>query len=560
MKKFFLIQTLAGLLAINASAAEVSGTPRDSNTGNTGGYDGTRVEAQLLLNVKDHVNAVHFIRDNNDPRVITKTYILKNVDPYEFRDYLRQMVQSKRVGNSTVQQQYPGNTANPPTATVSSPSLNPANAQSGFTPQVQLGSNTAVECLKYVDGTGLLIVSAEDYRFKDHKNGMGIDTLVAMLDSPSMGPLSFGSQMFIYMPKYVPARNLMPLIQNMGMNIQDVTELWQGSDLVAYDPDLNWLIFDVTNYSSYNVAAMLEKYDVPIPQVRMKITVYEIYKEQDDKMGIDFQSWKNNEGADFFSGGGRFRNNWAAMYNQTPALALNYGSERTSFYNFNPKWNTRYLDFLVSKGNAKIVHSGELCIRNASSAYLDRTTQIFYMDTSTPVNNAATLPDTGVGPYELLSALIGEVMPTDIPVGKGNQQVVTRSTAGYGFTLNVKNVSVNLDETSFDITATNTSLIGFESNGAPRISKGSSVAQTISLPHGKNSFIIGGLRKQETVKSRTGIPWLCEIPVLEYIFGTVSTSTRYADLVIVGECEWASPAEAKAHAITKKRTKGNPVQ
>ena len=560
MKKFFLIQTLAGLLAINASAAEVAGTPRDSNTGNTGGYDGTRVEAQLLLNVQDHVNAVHFIRDNNDPRVITKTYILKNVDPYEFRDYLRQMVQSKRVGNSTVQQQYPGNTANPPTATVSSPSLNPANAQSGFTPQVQLGSNTAVECLKYVDGTGLLIVSAEEYRFKDHKNGMGIDTLVAMLDSPTMGPLSFGSQMFIYMPKYVPARNLMPLIQNMGMNIQDVTELWQGTDLVAYDPDLNWLIFDVTNYSSYNVATMLEKYDVPIPQVRMKITVYEIYKEQDDKMGIDFQSWKNNEGADFFSGGGRFRNNWAAMYSQTPALSLNYGSERTGFYNFNPKWNTRYLDFLVSKGKAKIAHSGELCIRNASSAYLDRTTQIFYIDTSKPVNNAATLPDTGVGPYELLSALIGEVIQTDIPVGKGNQQVVTRSTAGYGFTLNVKNVSVNLEETSFDITAVNTSLIGFESNGAPRISKGSSVTQTISLPHGKNSFIIGGLRKQETVKSRTGIPWLCELPVLEYIFGTVSTSTRYADLVIVGECEWASPAEAKAHAVTKKLTKGKPTQ
>ena len=560
MKKFFLIQTLAGLLAIHASAAEVAGTPRDSNNGNTGGYDGTRVEAQLLLNVKDHVNAVHFIRDNNDPRVITKTYILKNVDPYEFRDYLRQMVQSKRVGNSTVQQQYPGNTANPPTATVSSPSLNPANAQSGFMPQVQLGSNTAVECLKYVDGTGLLIVSAEEYRFKDHKNGMGIDTLVAMLDSPTMGPLSFGSQMFIYMPKYVPARNLMPLIQNMGMNIQDVTELWQGSDLVAYDPDLNWLIFDVTNYSSYNVATMLEKYDVPIPQVRLKITVYEVYKEEDDKMGIDFQNWKNNEGADFFSGGGRFRNNWAAMYNQTPALALSYGSERTSFYNFNPKWNTRYLDFLVSKGKAKIAHSGELCIRNASSAYLDRTTQIFYMDTSKPVNNAVTLPDTGVGPYELLSALIGEVMPTDLPVGKGNQQIVTRSNAGYGFTLNVKNVSVNLDETSFDITATNTSLIGFESNGAPRIAKGSSVAQTISLPHGKNRFVLGGLRKQETVKSRTGIPWLCEIPVLEYIFGSVSTSTRYADLVIVGECEWASPAEAKAHAITKKLTKGTPAQ
>ena len=561
MRRSFLIPVLAGLFSITVSAAEVAGTPRDSNTGNTGGYDGTRVEAQLLLNVKDHVNAVHFIRDNNDPRVITKTYILKNVDPYEFRDYLRQMVQSKRVGNSSVQQQYPGNTANPPAATVSSPVLNPAAAQTGFNPQVQLGSNTAVECLKYVDGTGLLIVSAEEYRFKDHKNGMGIDTLVAMLDNPAMGPLSFGSQMFIYMPKYVPARNLMPLIQNMGMNIQDVTELWQGSDLVAYDPDLNWLIFDVTNYSSYNVATMLEKYDVPIPQVRLKISVYEVYKEHDDKIGIDFQNWKNNEGADFFSGGGRFRNNWAAMYNQTPSFSLNYGSERTSFYNFNPKWNTRYLDFLVSKGKARVAHSGELCIRNASSAYLDRTTQIFFVDTSKPVKNLNNLPDTGVGPYELLSALIGEVIGNDdIPVGKGSQQIVSRSTVGYGFTLSVKNVSVNLNETCFDIMATNTSLIGFESNGAPRIARGSTVAQTVSLPHGKNRFVLGGLRKQETVKSRTGIPWLCELPILEYIFGSVSTSTRHADLIIVGECEWASPAEAKAHAVTKKTTKGKPVQ
>ena len=560
MKNKILLPVLSGMFALTLSAAEIAGTPRDSNTGNTGGYAGTRVEAQLLLNVKDHVNAVHFIRDNNDPRVITKTYILKHVDPYEFRDYLRQMVQSKRVGNTNTQQQYPGNTANPPVATTSAPVLAPVNAQEGFNPVPQLGSNTAVECLKYVDGTGLLIVSAEDYRFQDHENGMGIDSLVAMLDNPDMGPLSFGSQMYIYMPKFVPARNLMPLIENMGMNVQDVTELWQGTDLVAYDPDLNWLIFDVTNYSTYNIASMLKKYDVPIPQVRLKISVYEVYKEQDDKIGIDFQNWKNNEGADFFSGGGRYRNNWAAMYNRTPALSLDYGSERTSFYNFNPKWNTRYLDFLVSKGKAKITHTGELCIRNASSALLDRKTQIFYMDTSQPVKNASSFPDTGVGPYEMLSVLLGETFGTDIPVGKGNQQIVTKSTTAFGFTLKVNNVSVNLDETSFSIVATNTSLIGFESNGAPRIAPGNTVSQTVSLPHGKNRFVIGGLRKQEKVKSRTGIPWLCEIPVLEYIFGTVTTSTRHADLIIVGECEWASPNDSKAQASSGKTTKGLPVQ
>lgn len=556
MKRKYLISAVFCLVFGSVHGAEVAGTPRDSNTGNTAGYDGTRVEAQIVVDLKEEDQAVHFVRDNNDPRVITKTYVLKNVDPYEFRDYLRQMVQSKRVGNTSIQQQYPGNSGTPPAATVSSPVLASVNAQPGYVPPVQLGSNTAVECLRYIDGTGLLIVSAEDYRFKDHENGMGIDTLVAMLDDPSLGPLSFGSQMYIYMPKFVPAKNLMPLIENIGMNIQDATELWQGSDLVAYDPDLNWLIFDVTNYSTYNIATMLEKYDVPIPQVRLKISVYEVYKEDDDKIGLDFQSWKNNEGADFFSAGGRYRNNWAAMYQLSPEIAKSYGSERTSFYNFNPKWNTRYLDFLVSKGKARISHTGELCIRNASPASFQRVTQVFYMDTSKPVPNAADLPDTGVGPYELLSSIVGEVLHTDLPVGKGNQQIVTPSSAGYGFTMQLQNVSVNLNETSFDLSASNTSLIGFESSGAPRIAPGSTISQKISLPHGVNRFVLGGLRKQETVKSRTGIPWLCRIPYLEYIFGTVTTSTRYADLVVVGECEWASPEHSPVPASTRKTTKG----
>ena len=547
--------------AFGGFAAFIPGVPRDTNTNNTGGYDSTRVEAQMVVPVTEDTRVVHFIRDNNDPRVITKTYILQHVDPYQFRDYLRQMVQSKRVGNTALQQQYPSNSRQtvtvdgqtvtlPVASTVSSPQLAPANAQPGYNPTVQLGSNTAVECLKYVDGTGLLIVSAEDYRFKDHDNGMGIDTLVAMLDKPSNGDLSYGSQMFIYMPKFVPARNLMPLIQNMGMNISDVTELWQGQDLVAYDPDLNWLIFDVENYSCENIGRMLAKYDVPIPQVRLKISVYEIDSENDDRMGIDFQSWKNNQGADFFSVGGRYRNNWNALYDTT-GLNRAAGSERTSFYNFNPKWNTRYIDFLASRGKAKIAYTGELCIRNNTPASLARTTQIFFMDDSEPVpgtEGEALFPNTGVGPYKLLSNIIGAVTgdnltpPAPIRVGKGNQQITTRST-GYGFTMTVNNASVNLDETRFNVTLSNTSLIGFLSNGTPRISSGNRVSQDVSLPHGKDSFVIGGLKKQEIVKSRTGVPWLMDIPYLGYLFSTESTSIKHSELIVVGQCEWETPPD-----------------
>jgi len=541
------------MIAATLAAEAIPGVPRDSNINNTGGYDSTRVQAQLIIPVEKDTEAVHFIRDNNDPRVITKTYEIKNVDPYEFRDYLREMVQSKRVGNTSLQQEYPSNTTSPNVSTVSSPVITtPVNAQPTYDPDPQLGSNTAVECLKFADGTGLLFVSAEEYRFKDHENGMGIDTLVAMLDDPALGAISYGSQMFFYLPKFVPARNLMPLIQNMGMNISDVTEVWQGQDIVAYDPELNWLIFDVSNYSCANIAKMLAEYDVPIPQVRLKITVYEVYSENDDKMGVDFQNWKNNEGADFFSAGGRYRNNWSAVYGDGMAQA--YGSERTSFYNFNPKWNSRYIDFLVSIGKAKVAHTGELVIRNNTPASFERTTQIFFSDDSQDIDDVLTMPDKGVGPYKLLSAMIGQIIrqkrnpdtdDPDIPVGKGKKQVIT-NLAGFGFTMKVGNASVTGNETRFSVTLTNTSLIGFASNGAPRISGGNTVTQEVSLPHGRDSFVIGGLRKQEEVKSITGIPWLMKIPYLGYIFSTQSKSVKHAELVVSAQCEWdAVPEDMK---------------
>ena len=553
--KYIVILSALGFALPVLRAAETPAPPRDSNFGNTDAYGNTRVEVHLQVPVKDEAKVVHFVRDNNDPRVVTKAYLLKHVDAYEIRDYLRQMVQSKRVGNTSLQQIFPMNTtALPYAATTSSAELTtPATAQPGYNPPLQLGSNTAVECLKYADGTGLLIISAEEYRFKNHENGMGFDSLVEFLDKPTMGE-NLGTQTFFYIPKFVPARNLMPMIENVGMNVTDVTEIWQGQDLVAYDPDLNWLVFDVTNYSQPNIEKMLAEYDVPIPEVRLKITVYELYHENDDKIGLDFQAWKNNQSADFFSVGGRYRDNWAATYGGAMGQT---GSERTSFYNFNPKWNSRYLDFLTSKGHAKVTYTGELCIRNNTPALLDRKTQIFYVDTSKPAGDATAFPDMGVGPYELLSKLIGrEIADNDLPVGKGNRQEVEKFT-GFGFTMKVENASVNLAETRFTISLTNSSLIGFESNGTPRISSNSVVSQDVSLPYGRDSFVIGGLRKQEEVKSESGIPILKSIPWIGYLFSTKSTSIKHSELVVLGECEWAAPMD-KPQQPAKSKSQTTP--
>ena len=532
--KFLFILSGIFLLSLLAGA-ETYSAPRDSNFQRTGAYAPTRVEAKLLIPVRSDAQTLHFIRDNNDPRVITKSYLLKHAEAYEIRDCIRMMVQSKRVGNTALQQIYPGNTTPSPapgnTATLSSAQPIPPTDQPTYTVPAQLGSNTAVECIKYADGIGLLIISAEEYRFADTPDGMGFDSIVKFLDRPQMGDLT-GTQIFFYFPKYVPAVNLQPLIQNVGMNVpSDVTELWQGSDAVTYDPDLNLLIFDTANYSMPIVEKMLQQYDQPIPQVRLKISVYEFSNENDEKMGADFQAWKNNGGMDFFSGGGRFRNNWSALYSGGMG---NTGSERTGFYNFNPKWNTRYLDFLVAKGKGKIFHSAEVLIRNNTPATVSNKQSLFYFSAPVPEDEAKLI--------SFFSALANKVISKDqdIPVWKAPaQQSVVQSD--FGFTMSILNASVTSEAVNFTVTLQNSSLIGFDSNGVPRFSESSLKELNITLPQGKNSFVIGGLRKKSIVKSSSGIPFLKDIPLLGLLFSTQSETVKESHLVVTGECTMEMP-------------------
>ena len=516
MKKILLLP-LSGLIAIATAAAPGDsasaplytsntftpspGIPRDKNNAPTASYMDSQVQAQLRVDLDRDTDAVHFIRDNNDPRVITKTYLLKHAHPYAVRSLLRDAITTKRVD----------------------------------------ASYTGVETILFEDGTALLFVSAEEYRFKDHENGMGIDSLVARLDQPGMLNSS-GQPKFVYFPANVPAATLMPMIEKVGMNVKDdEAELIGGKDKVKLDPDLNCLFFNTASYSRKNIEEMLRKYDVPLPEIKIKLNVYELYSENDDKLGVDFQAWKNNEGTDFFSVGGRFRDNWAATYGGT--MARPQGSERTSFYNFNPKWNTRYLDFLTSKGKAKIAYSGEVTVRQNTTSTLSRTTQIFYTDTTVPPDDTQeTIDNWFTRPLDNALQALGKESPgNDIRIGKDNQQNVTRAPQSFGFTMTVKAGSIAPEAAILQISLDNSSLIGYQSSGAPRIQKGNTIRNSVMISTRRNEFVIGGLEKREVVRGSTGVPYLKDIPGLGYLFQVESESTRKSQLVVAAQCEYVYP-------------------
>ncbi len=68
-------------------------------------------------------------------------------------------------------------------------------------------------------------------------------------------------------------------------------------------------------------------------------------------------------------------------------------------------------------------------------------------------------------------------------------------------------------------------------------------------------FVIGGLNRKEVVKSRSGIPFLADIPYLGYLFSSESSSVKHSRLVVAASCQWSSPQDSPVHNMTKRQNR-----
>lgn len=474
---------------INLVPEQIPGKPKADFNAPSAGYGSSSVQAQLRLEVKDGTKAIHFIRDNNDPYVITRTYELKHADPYGLRWYLNAIINAKRVDQN----------------------------------------QPSVAALKFNNGRKLLIVSAEAYRFEDDGYGESIDKLVERLDQPGL-TASSGRPKFIYFPKINSAATLKKMVSEVGASAIDV-EFDNGVDKLIVDGGLNALFVAAPFWSWKHISNMLAQYDRPIPEIRFRYKVVEIFAENDDKIGLDFQSWKNNDGADFFSAGGRFRSNWASTFG---AGVNNSGSSKTEFFNFNPKWNSKYIDFLTSRGKARVLTSGVLNAKNRTTTSINVGSGLFYDDVSQKIEPGSTgsLPEPFAGKPD-----VPEAGKLEIPKG---QQQITKVGEGFRFSLDLVEPIVTANSTTLKLHAESVSLIGWDSSGEPRLNK-SEIETEVQIGNSGKNFVIGGLKKFDVVRGVAGVPLLKDLPLLGWLFSTESESTKKSQIVILAGAEYSTP-------------------
>jgi len=590
MKKLTLLSILA--------AAGASAGAQSANTVNaTSPYANSQVQAQIRLNVDKDTKAVHFIRDNTDPYVITRPFVLKAADPMELRANLRNLIKCKQISED----------------------------------------NTNVDIIKYNDGTAILLVSAEDNRFDNQGFGMTMDKIIETLDKPDMSA-STGSARYLYFPMYRSAVELKEQIYNVGMvHSGDIYELQAGKDFVEIDAGLNAMFFYTPVSSKKNITAMMKFYDNPITQATISYTVYEVFAENDARIGDDYQAWKNNDGMDFLSVGGRYRQNWSNTW--SGGVLPQSGSNKTQYFNFNPKWNSRYLDFLVSEGKAQVMTTGEITTKNNVSATITKNTGLFY-DKYTPITSKALTQTLAITNKSISSSKVEPVafdycfsakdtsgnsitlfggsftgdmgiekiqpngtnaatynltvkgssfikngvnrggqieaatftlykkttntsdsgavtyswsevaLTDDMVIEKGNKiDTIAANTFGFSMTVTPK---VFNKSAIISVSANQSNLMGWKSSGEPRIDRNSQISTEINISNGGNRFVLGGLEKREVVRSVSGVPLLRQVPGLGWLFSTESESTKRSQLVIVCECRLAEFDETLRNDVAQR--------
>ena len=682
MNKLNLSLIFAGAVMLAVPAAgdtvitpqAIPGVSRADNHQPTGSYAPSNVQAQLKINVADKTKVINVIRNNSDPFVITKAYTLKNADPYAVRSYLEAAVGARSVNTSPAQ----------------------------------------VTAVKFSDGVGAILVSAEEYRFSDSENGKGIDGIVASLDRPGLTFFA-DADAHLYFPRISRASNLRDMLMKVGSSELD-PQFAIAPGTVTVDAELNALVVKANKWNWNDMLTMLKQYDRAIPEFKVTYRVIEIFAENDDRIGVDFQSWKNNEGVDLFSTGVVARRNWGTFFS---SAIENSKNNRTSYWNFNPKWNTRYLDFMTSIGKAKCLAQGELVVQNRQSSaiqvnsgfFYDRTyytagaktiaegcTEFTYTDINPdtilrestakimPLNKLNTaLADAGVSAYMTKAGYTMRVMGTQVGTAtyydaialKNYQQLLaaglpvsnaegfkgipistlqenldalnaqtagipdaylpaeikamktkltaainnkvmqpvtaeqaailasaktttsplTKYLTGYvdsdgkrysgnyyredygyvdsapgiihgwlqypmvtdGFQFNLKVTPVITGKAAtmkFDLSGN--SLLGWNSDGSVRRSK-SDISTTVQLPYTDQEFVLGGVRKSESVRGNTGLPFLKDLPVIGRLFSTETESIKQSQLVVIAKVEYSRPdsfAGAKIRENLGKIVKG----
>ena len=323
-----------------------------------------------------------------------------------------------------------------------------------------------------------------------------VDKLVIALDRPAKvtketNIIGDGIAYGIYQPQFRAAQSMLDII------VQGEVSGGQADSDVRLDSKRNIFYFKDSPANVQDIKAKLAWLDKPIPQVRLEMKVYQVRDSDLKDIGIDYLAWKNGPGLDLFSAGYNALNvkvteKLVELLGAGTDIAGNAAWGFGGFYTA-PAFDLSFLRILQQNGKATISSSASVIITNNREREFKVSFAPEYQNITKDEYHASAV--TAGGDSSLSATVFNPVI-----------------TAGNNGCIN------------FQCEITDNNVVERNNLGAELTETENISAQTV-INFNKEQLLASWQRKS-VVKQVVGIPFLCEIPVLKYLFSTTTDNTE----------------------------------
>ncbi|MEA4863586.1 MAG: hypothetical protein AB7F40_10470 [Victivallaceae bacterium] len=329
-----------------------------------------------------------------------------------------------------------------------------------------------------------------------------VDEMVTALDRPgtmnSFGTVISGTGIAYgtYLPQFRASTGMKRVISGAQISSGPL------DSRIRLDRKTNMFYFKDTPSRVEEIRQKLAWLDKEIPQARIELTVYEVRDSDLTDIGIDYLAWKNGPGLNLFEAGYEAMSINAAesLFDQLTQTGIDlFGNFSYGFGGIYtaPAFDFSFIRILQQNGKAVVGGTAGILVSNRPDAEFKVAFSPEYQNI---VKNEDHQSSVEIGGSAALEAVISNAVITG---GRDGVVNFTCSLAGSNV-VERNNLGAEISE--------------------------STVTATSAVLDYKNEKLLAGWQRTAKVEQTIGIPFLCELPVLKYIFGTTTENletTRY---------------------------------
>ena len=417
-----------------------------------------------------------------------------------------------------------------------------------------------------------------------------VDAVVAALDRPGKstgegsGISGTGLVRIAYAPSYRGAPQFASIID---------TVLSSGAGKAYVDSDSNTIFWRDQRKAAENTLSWLTRLDRPLPQVSIRLNYYELRDSDLKDWGLDYLAWKNGPGVNLLNVGynaGRIAVNELLKGAADWAQFAGYGTWGIGGFFTAPSFDMSFVRCLQQSGNANVTAHASLTMLNTPVATEDDYIKLLQQQYKNP-DRAQTLYRVSMTPeYQNISknvlgrSLIGKSYYEDDKGEKhGDPPVLEAKFLNPFVCFEIGQKDEDRDGfipsnpefyakpnrlrdnggVIFDYSLSFKGIVERGNTGS-ELNNSTVFTGSATLGFGLEK-VLAVYEKENDVEQTMGLPVLCRIPILKYLFSTVTTIKERTYIIVTAEAELVHPDSATglkpvSESIGIKRRIENPFK